>query len=322
MAKPASVEDRLANLATLSKAPDSPEARKQLREHLASKAGLVVARAAEVVARLDEHDLVADLIAAFHRFMQNPTKSDKGCAAKTAVIKALLAADCDDEEMFLKGVRHVQLEPTWGGRADTAAPLRALCGLGLVQMGSTDAIIELAVLLADTEADARIGAASALGHCGPTAAPLLRFKVLTGDAEPAVTAECFNSLMVISPGASFEFVARYVDPAYPALYEHASLALAESRSPGAFELLQEKWTATFDREFKQALLLPMALTRTDAAREFLLSVLESDDPRIGTAVIAALCIYRDDATVRKRAETANGGPHKDQLLGALRRAFE
>src|SRR4030095_8290687 len=130
-------------------------------------------------------------------FMQNPTKSDKGCAAKTAVIKALLAADCDDEEMFLKGVRHVQLEPTWGGRADTAAPLRALCGLGLVQMGSPDAMIELAMLLADTEADARIGAASALGHCGPTAAPLLRFKVLTGDEEPAVTAECFNSLMAI-----------------------------------------------------------------------------------------------------------------------------
>ena len=89
-----------------------------------------------------------------------------------------------------------------------------------------------------------------------------------------------------------------------------------------FELFQEKWAATFDREFKQTLLLPMALTRTDAAREFLLSVLESDDARLGTAVIAALCIYREDPTVRKRAEKAIGGPHAAQLLAALRRAFE
>ena len=322
MTKAASIEDRLVELATIGKSPHTPEARRQLRVHLASKIGLVVARAAEIVAHIEEHEFIPDLTAAFHRFMRDPAKTDKGCAAKTAVVKALLAAECEDEETFLKGIRHVQLEPTWGGRADTAAPLRALCGLGLVQVGSPDAITELAALLADIEADARIGAASALGHCGPTAAPLLRFKVLTGDAEPAVTAECFNALMVLSPSASFEFVARFVDPRYPSLYEHAALAIAESKLPGVFELLKEKWTTTFDREFKHTLLLPIALTRTDAAPEFLISVLESDDLRIGSAVIAALSIYREDETLRKRAERAIGGPHKDQLLAVLRRSFE
>lgn len=322
MAKAASIEDRLAELATLSKLPDTPETRKQLRGHLASKASLVVARAAAIVAHLEEHDFVPDLTAAFHRFMRDSAKTDKGCAAKIAVVKALLAAECDDDEIFRAGIRHVQLEPTWGGRADTAAPMRALCGLGLVQVGSPDAIIELAALLADKEADARIGAASALGHCGPTAAPLLRFKVLTGDAEPAVIAECFNALMALSAAASFEFVARFVDPHYPELYEHAALALAESRVPGVFELLNEKWTTTFDREFKQTLLLPIALTRSEESRDFLISALELDDLRIGTAVIAALSIYREDATMRKRAEDAIGGPHKDQLLTALRRVFE
>src|SRR5438552_1091011 len=236
MAKAASIEDRLAELAILSKSPDTPEARKQLRGHLASKVSLVVARTAEIVAHLEEHEFVPELTAAFYRFMRDATKTDKGCAAKFAVIKALLAAECDDDEIFRTGIRHVHLEPTWGGRADTAAPLRALCGLGLVQVGSPDAITELAALLADTEGDARIGAAAALGQCGPTAAPLLRFKVLTGDAEPAVTAECFNALMVLSPSASFEFVARFVDPNYPSLYEHAALALSESRLPGVFEL--------------------------------------------------------------------------------------
>ena len=322
MAKAASIEERLADVARLSKEPDTPETRKQIRTHLAGKVSLIVARTAEIVGRLQDHDFVPDLIAAFNRFMTDPVKTDKGCAAKTAIVKALLAADCDDEKLFLTGIRHVQLEPTWGGRADTAAPLRALCGLGLVQAGSPDAINELGALLADNEGDARIGAARALGHSGPAASALLRFKVLTGDAEPAVIAECFNGLMSLSPSASFEFVARFVDQRYPELYEHAALALSESRLPGVFELLKERSTATFDREFKQALLLPIALTRSEDGLDYLISVLESGDGKMATAAIAALSIYGKDAAIRRRAEEAIGGPNKAQLLAALNRQFE
>ena len=322
MAKAPSIEDKLAELATLGKEPDTLEARKQLHKHLASKISLIVARGAEIVAHLEDHEFTPDLIAAFHRFMKDPSKTDKGCAAKTAIVKALVAADCGDEEVFLAGVRHFQHEPTWGGRSDTAAQLRALCGLGLVQIGSPDALNELAALLADKEADARIGAAGALGHCGANAAPLLRLKVLTGDEEPAVLAECLNALMKASPRASFEFVARFVDRSYESLYEHAALALAESRVPGVFELLQEKWTATFDRDFKQSLLLPIGLTRCEEARDFLVSVLETGEVRLGTAAINALTIYRDDATLIKRAEGVIDGPNKHELLAAIRRAFE
>ena len=322
MAKAPSIEDRLAEVAALAKSPDAPETQKQLRKHLASKTSLVVARTAEIIAHIEDHDFTPDLIAAFHRFMKDPAKTDKGCAAKTAIVKALLAADCDDEELFRTGVRHVQHEPTWGGRSDTAAPLRALCGLGLVQTGSPDAMNELAALLADKEADARIGAAGALGHCGPAATPLLRFKALMGDEEPAVVAECLRGLMALSPSGSFEFVAQFVDPKSPDLYEHAALTLAESRMPGVFELLKGKWSATFDREFKQTLLLPIALTRSDEARDFLISVLETGEARMATAAIAALAIYREDESMRKRAEEAIEGPNKAQLLEALRRVFE
>ncbi|HSB09329.1 MAG TPA: hypothetical protein VLM38_07430 [Blastocatellia bacterium] len=322
MAKAPSIEDRLAEVSRLGELPDTPDARKQLQKHLSSRNSLIVAKAAEIIAHLENHELVPDLIAAFHRFMIDSTKTDKGCAAKTAIVKALLAAECDDEEVFRKGIRHVQPEPTWGGRADTAAPLRALCGLGLVQSGSPDAMNELAALLADKEGDARIGAARALSHCGPAAVPLLRFKALTGDEEPAVLAECLSGLLASMPSASFEFVAGFVDTRHPALYEHAALALAESRLPGVFELLLEKWTTTFDREFKQTLLVPMALTRSEAARDFLISVLESGELKLGNAAIAALSIYREDATIRKRAEEAIGGPNKGELLAALRRAFE
>jgi hypothetical protein len=322
MAKGPSIEDRLDEIANLAKAADTPDTRNKLHKHLASRISLIVAKAAAAVARFEDREFNGALIAAFHRFMTDPTKADKGCAAKTAVVKSLLAADCDDEEVFRIGVRHIQLEPSWGGRADTAAQLRALCGLGLVQLGSPVAMIELAALLADKEADARIGAAGALGHCGVSAAPLLRLKVLTGDEEPAVIAECLISLMKISPHESLEFVARFVDRSYEALYEHAALALAESRLPGIFELLHEKWTATFDREFKATLLLPIALTRTEAARDFLLSVLETGELKMATAAINALSIYRDDASLRQRAEAAIYGPNASQLLAALKRVFE
>ncbi|MEK6301587.1 MAG: hypothetical protein AABO41_12765 [Acidobacteriota bacterium] len=322
MAKGPSIEDRLAELASLSKSADTPDTRKQLQKHLASKISLVAAKAAEIIARIENHELVTDLIAAFHRFMVDPAKTDKGCVAKTAVVKALLAAECDDEQLYLTGIRHVQLEPSWGGSGDTAAPLRALCGLGLVQTGSLSALNELAALLADKEADARLGAARALGHCGPAAAPLLRFKALIGDEEPAVLAECFQALMVSSPSAAFEFVARFVDPKYPLLYEHAALALSESRVPGVIDLLKEKWTATFDREFKKTLLLPMALTRDEAARDFLISVIEAGEVRMATAAIAALGIYRQDETIRSRVEAAIGGRYHAELLEVLRRHFE
>ena len=192
----------------------------------------------------------------------------------------------------------------------------------MVQVGSRDAMSELAALLADREADARIGAARALAYSGPAAAPLLRFKVLTGDAEPAVLAECLNGLMRLAPSDSFAFVAGFVDPRYAELYEPAALALAESRLPEVFEFFKEKWSTTFDPEFRRTLLLPIALTRSDAARDFLLSVLETGEIRTATAAIAALSIYRGDATIRQRAEEAIGGKNKAQLLAALRREFE
>jgi hypothetical protein len=150
----------------------------------------------------------------------------------------------------------------------------------------------------------------------------LRFKALTGDEEPAVLAECFQALMGSSASASFEFVAKFVDPKHPLLYEHAALALSESRVPGVFDLMKEKWTATFDREFKKTLFLPMALTRDEAAPDFLISVLETGEVKMATAAIAALSIYRQDKTIRSRAEAAISGPHKTELLAALRRHFD
>lgn len=323
MPKKQQTEERLELVSRLADAPDSPETRIQLKKYLADKNNLIVASTVAIVSRFPGIEFMPDLVAAFRRFMSDPAKSDKGCVAKIAVVKALLAAeDCDEEELFLQGVRHVQLEPGWGGPADTAAPLRAMSGLGLVQMGSAHAALELAMLLADKVADARIGAAHALANCGATGEALLRFKVLAGDEETSVTAECFNGLMKLSPRGSFDFVCQFVDPEQPALYEHAALAVAESRLPEAFALLRDKWSSTFDREFKRALLLPIALTRSEPALDFLISILETGDNRMALEALSALAIYRDDASVRKRVEAALEDADSSQLRKAFDQIFE
>ncbi|HEU4391601.1 MAG TPA: HEAT repeat domain-containing protein [Blastocatellia bacterium] len=318
MGKAPSIQDQLAGIARLADQPPSPEARSELRKHLSSKVSLVVAKAAEVAAYWADVELVENLLPAFERFMINPSKTDKGCAAKTRILKALLAVECDQEAVFLKGIRHVQMEPGFGGPIDTAAELRALSGLGLVQMGSREAMIELATLLADKEADARFGAVHALGQTGSDEAlPLIRFKVLTGDPEPGVLGECFNALMILSPKRSLSFVAGYVDRAYPDLCEAAALALGESRLPEAFDALKEKWERNFDRDFRRLLLLPIALVRQDTAQEFLLSLVEKAELSVASDAIAALGIYRGDEKVRERINAATAGSGK----GALRSAF-
>src|SRR5262249_7267180 len=112
------------------------------------------------------------------------------------------------------------------------------------------------------------------------------------------------------------------DPAHSTLYEPAAIALAESRLPEVVELLNEKWTSTFDREFKKTLLLPMALTRSDAASDFLISILETGELSMSTAAITALRIYRGDPGVRTGEDEAIGGPAEAELRFVLRRDLD
>jgi hypothetical protein len=315
------VDRQLRELERIEASLEAPAAGEALGRYLAGKSNVVVAKAVRLAARAGDPGRVPDLVAAFHRFMIDPVKTDKGCLVKVAVAEALLASDDPDEDVFRAGLGHVQMEPVWGGRADTAAPLRALCALGLVRVGAAGVMDELAVLLADPEPDARVGAARALAACGDAATPLLRFKVLTGDAQPLVLAECLGGLMSVAPDDSFAFVAGLIGDDRPEVAPHAAMALAESRRPGAFELPRERWEASPLPEFRESLLLPIALTRHEEAPPFLTSVLASGDLAAATAAVAALAIYRGDPGVRARAEAAIRGPHRARLLGLVERAF-
>jgi hypothetical protein len=322
MQKPSKIETQLAALSRLREEPNSPALRKELQKHLSSKMNLIVAKAAQLATHLGESDLLPELIEAFDRFMVNPAQTDKGCLAKIKLMKGLCARGCQHEDVFIKGIRHVQLEPAYGGPVDTACELRATSALGLVEMGSTQALTELVTLMADKEVEARIGAVRGLAHSEQEAAwLLLRFKVLAGDSEPAVISECFAALMRGWPRKSLRFVGSFVDPAYPSLSEAAALALGESRSPEAFELLKQKWEGTCHPGFRQMLLLPIALIRHEGALDFLLSLVATRDVQTASAAITALAVHQQDPRVRERLRAAVGGSDKVGLLRVFESQF-
>jgi len=144
-------EEQVAALDALRQQP--PESRSApLRKALGHKNNFIVAKAANLIHDFGLKDLEPDLLAAFDRFFDDPVKTDPQCWAKNAISRTLAAMELQDEQVFLRGMRHIQMEPVWGGQSDTAGNLRATCALALVQCRSLterDLLANLVELLAD-----------------------------------------------------------------------------------------------------------------------------------------------------------------------------
>ncbi len=304
------LEERLAELYALRDIPNSNEAIAKLHHALSLKTNHLVAAAAKIIADLaspGELEITAlenELVQAFERFMVNPEKTDKGCVAKTAIAEALHQLDADRTRLFLRGIHHVQLEPTWGGKEDTAAPLRGMCALGLVRLRYPHVMLELAHLLADAESDARIAAARAIAYAQQeeAGAPLLHLKILSGDENPQVRYECFYALLQIAPTSSLTFVADFLYDDDPTTCEAAALALGESRLKAAFDPLKAAWEKTFDPDLRHTLLLAIAMLRHEAAIDFLLSLITEASPVHAQDAVQALDMYRRDRAIWQRVQ--------------------
>ncbi len=240
MSKSRKLEALQADLNQIRAEPRTEAAREVLRQALSSKFGVAIAQAARIVRDAELVDLLPDLVATFTRLLQTPT-ADPNCIGKRAIAEALYQLNARETELFLAGIRHVQMEPVWGGQIDTASGLRATCALGLVRANYLEMFNELADLLADRESEARIGAARALAYSGSLqAVPLLRLRVQIGD-DASVLAECFSALLRLAPAASLSLVARFLQSPNPQVSEMAALALGESRLPDALPLLKQWW---------------------------------------------------------------------------------
>ena len=110
------VEEQIEALRLLSDT-DPGAAGNALRKALTNRVGLVVAQAAKVVAELRLVELLPDLLRAYDRLFENPVERDPQCWGKNAIARALTALDYRESEPFVRGSRHIQMEPVWGGQA-------------------------------------------------------------------------------------------------------------------------------------------------------------------------------------------------------------
>jgi HEAT repeat protein len=313
------LEDVLAALRRVRESPQAPESVEALRAALRGPSSHAAARAARLVAELGVRGLEAELQAAFARFIERPEK-DPGCTAKAAVVDALTRLEHDDPAVFLQGIRHVQMEPVFGGRVDTAVALRGACGLGLAAMGYHDALLELADLLADPQAGARVAAARAIGHRGgEDGVPLLRLRAGMGEVDPEVLAECFSSLLSLDPRSSLPFVSRFLEGGEGLAAEAAALALGASRRPEAFPLLRDGVPKARDLTLRQTLFLALATLRREEAFELLLSIVRDGAAEDAAAAVSALAVQRGDERLRERVVEAAADRTEPRLRQALAR---
>ncbi len=279
----------------------------ELRKALGDQSNYYVAKAASLVARLGLDELVPDLAAAFDRFMTDPAKKDPQCWAKNAIVKALKDLGYSDADFFLRAMRHVQPEAVWGGTEDTAATLRGAAALALVacplpRMEILELLADL--LAADPAKTVRVEAALAIAQLpGTETALLLRFKALTGDKEAEVTGQCLTSLLDISADY-IPFVARLLDSKNADVQAEAAAALGTSLDPRAAATLIDFYRRSGDSQLTRAILLSLGASRSNAAADFLLSLIPQapfDDAGYAVRGLAA-GRFRED--YRARVEKA------------------
>ncbi|KOP26496.1 hypothetical protein AMR41_10330 [Hapalosiphon sp. MRB220] len=301
MPKSQKKEEILSLLSQIQENPTTEEAIAILRQVLNSKYSVAIARAAKIAGKFAIVDLIPELVAAFTRMMVNPTVTDGGCLAKKEIAQTLYYLEYSNESLFLEGIHHVQMEPVWGGKEDTAAHLRGICALGLVRMNYSDVMNELADLLADPQPEARVAAAKAIAYTSNSqGVPLLRLKVRLGDPAPQVLSECFTALLQLAPQQSVSLVGSFLLASEEQVCELAALALGESRLDAAFATLKNWWEQTKNLELSRTGLLAIAMLRNEQAFEFLMSLIAQGKHIDAKNAIAALSIYQNDLELWKR----------------------
>jgi hypothetical protein len=320
MAKHDPIAQALERLSALKSAAADLGLLEELRVFLRNRSNLVVAKAAKLAGQRRIAELVPDLVADFHRLMADAPRLDKRCAAVTEIVTALYEMDYREPEVYLAGLRHVQREASFGPPVDAAAHLRGLSALGLVRTSYRNALADVVPLLVDPEPPARIGAVRALATNGGEAGLLaLRLKILTGDSEPDVLAECFAGLLAVSSESAIAFVAPYIDSEDAAIAEAAILALGAARSAQAIHVLKEKWERTPRGPLKKVLLLALSTSRNEDALNFLLGLLESAPASTASEVLSALSSQRPSDSIRSAIYSALARRKDTSLLEAFHR---
>ena len=313
------LEETLVALRRVRERPDDEASRAELSRVLRGEGSHAVARAATLVGELELVPLVPELASSFPRFFGDLPRGDPGCAAKTAIVEALRRLGHEDAALYRRAARHVQLEPVFGGRVDTAVDLRGSAALALGETGGRDVLVDLAELLADPEPPVRISAARALAaHGSESGIPLLHLKALSPEPEPRVLSECLLSLLRLDLAGQKAFVASFLDKS-DALAEASALALGESRSSEAFALLRDWLPQAARRGLSRTAFIAIASLRRDEAIELLLAVVREESLPVAREAMQALASLGGGEPLFERTRAT--AARRPELGAALARAF-
>lgn len=279
-----------------------------LRKALGDRVNLLTAKAAAIAAELNLTELIPDLAQAFERFFREPVRTDPQCWAKNAISKALKDLNYDESPLFLRGLRHVQMEPVYGGHADSAAVLRSTCALALVQcrdISRQEIMQHLVGALTDRTATVRADAARALEAMdGPDAALLLRLKASVGDEEPAVTGQALDSLLSLERERAIPVVVEFLDSRDEDVREQAALSLGVSRLPGVIDVLKEAYSKHRNDRLAEPLLRAISASRQEPGIEFLLEMVQSGSESEMRDAIHALELHKNSPEIARRVQDA------------------
>lgn len=292
-----------------------------LRKALAHRNNFIVAKAADMVREFRLEPLIPDLLTAFNRFFENPEETDPQCWAKNAISRALAALEYQEPDVFLRGMHHIQMEPVWGGQSDTAGTLRATCALALVQcrsLSNDDLLSHLVDLFADADKNVRAEVARAIEQVGsPTAALLLRLRATLGRDEAEVLGACFGGILRIEGITAIPWVGRFLEAADDTAAE-AALAISGTHSLEAFGLLRGVLPKATDPWFRSVLLSSIALTRLDAALEFLIDLMKAESLDTEAAIEAIVRSAPSPETLRRLDDLASRNPRLTRAVAKSR----
>jgi HEAT repeat protein len=317
-------EEQLAALDALRQ--QQPETTVEpLRKALSNRNNFIVARAADLVRQFQLTQLTPDVLVAFDRLFEDPVKADPQCWAKNALSGALAAFEHQDAQVFLRGMRHIQLEPSYGGASDSAGTLRATCALALVQCRSLtepELLKHLIELIDDPDKTVRVEALRAIEHVNSTAAalllrqratlsPLLNPRMQEDEAE--ALGACYSGILRIEGPSAIPWVSQFLSGSDDAAAE-AAMAIAGTRSAKAFEILRARLAEESDPWFCSVLFSAIALTRQDAATEFLLDQVHQGSRQAEAAIEAILRSAPSTEFTKRLEKLASGNPRLAQAF--------
>lgn len=302
----------------------NPAQVEQLRKALTHRNNFLVSKAAKLVAATDLTALLPDVLAAYDRFFIDAEKSDPKCWAKDALSKALVKLEHRSKDAYLRGLRHHQMEGSWGPPVDSAGTLRATCAHALVNCpGISDAELLTVLLepLTDSDKTVRIEAARAIAEVGGVSAALiLRLRALLGPSprdknEPEVLGAVYSALLSLEGEKAIALVAGHLEDGDD-LAAEAAFALADTRTPEALAALTDRLRAGADTWFASVLLSAVALTRLPQAFDYLLAIV-ARDAREASAAIEAIGRSAPNAEMHARVQQAvlkAGSPRLEQAM--------